>query len=175
MQQIFTALPEYYTLTDFDIHVNDSTEITKDVETIKAFTQELIKAGIIDAQTAVDSIDTKSLTELKTVVRMGIKAQEEKNGAAAQLQQQVQQLEQQLQQAQQQLQQAQNQLQQAQSQEEQSKMQIEKEKNEIEWYKARNDKSYKDQDIEAKKQQIQAEVLQLYDGNSKNDEIKNIV
>jgi c-di-AMP phosphodiesterase-like protein len=54
-------------------------------------------------------------------------------------------------------------------------MQLEKEKNEIEWYKAKNDKNFKDQDIEAKKQQIQAEVLQLYDGNNKNDEIKNIV
>jgi hypothetical protein len=85
LQEVFTALPEYYTMTDFDIHVNDSSEVNKDVETIKQFMQEMIKGGIVDAQTAVDSLDAKSIGELKRKVQQGIKAQEEKQGIVQQL------------------------------------------------------------------------------------------
>lgn len=174
LQKIFTALPKHYTMTDFDIHVNDSSELIKDVETIKLFTQELIKVGIIDAQTAVNSIDTKSLSELKRTVAEGIKVQEEKNGQAQQLQQQVQQLEQQLQELQQQLQQAQGAVDQAEQTKLQHEQQIANANLELDWFKARNEKNYRDKEIETKEKQVQAEVLQLYDGNPKNDEIKNI-
>lgn len=174
LQKIFTALPEHFTLTDFDIHVNDSSEMVKDMETIKAFTTELIKAGIIDAQTSVDAIDTKSLTELKRTVSKGIKAQDEKNGMAQQLQQQVQQYEQQLQELQKQLQDAQGKLQQAEQTNDQATKEVEQGKLEVEWFKARNDKDYRDKELQVKQQQVQAEVLQLYDGNPKNDEVKNI-
>jgi ribosomal protein L7/L12 len=83
---VFTALPENYTTTDFDIHINDSSEMTKDVETIKQFTQEMIKGGLIDAETAVDSLDAKSISECKRNISKGIKKQEEKNGMIQQLQ-----------------------------------------------------------------------------------------
>jgi ribosomal protein L7/L12 len=79
-------LPENYTTTDFDIHINDSSEMTKDVETIKQFTQEMIKGGLIDAETAVDSLDAKSISECKRNISKGIKKQEEKNGMIQQLQ-----------------------------------------------------------------------------------------
>jgi hypothetical protein len=45
---------------------------------------------------------------------------------------------------------------------------------EIGWYKAKNEKSFKDKEIELKEKHIQAEVLELYDGNPNNDEVKNI-
>ena len=172
MQQVFTALPEHYTITDFDIHVNDSSEFTKDIETIKMFTQELIKGQIVDAATAVDALDSKSMTELKISVKKGIEAQEEKMGQMSQLQQQVEQLQQQLQQAQQELQKTQQELQKA--TETGQNNSIEQQKVDVEMFKAKADKDYKDRDLELKKEQIKAEVLQLYDGDSKNDEIKNI-
>jgi len=31
-QKIFTALPEHFTMTDYDIHVVNSSDITKDME-----------------------------------------------------------------------------------------------------------------------------------------------
>lgn len=174
-QKIFTALPQYFTLTDFDIHINDSSELLKDVETIKQFTQSLIQAGIVDAETAVDAIDAKSLTELKSSVKNSIKKQKEEQGMVAQLQQQLQQAQQQLQQMQQQLQQSQ----QAQQQIDQQKMQFDAQQaeadREIEWFKAKSDKKYKDETIESKDKLLDAEVAQLRDGNTQNNEIKNVV
>ncbi len=174
LQKVFTAMPKHFTMTDFDIHVNDSSEITKDVETIKMFTQELIKAGAIDVQTAVDVLDTKNMSELKRTVHQGLKKQEEKNGMAQQLQQQLQQAQQQLQEMQQQLQQAQQAVQQA----EKAKAQQEQTQNqaslELEWFKARNDKQFKDKELQVKQDQVKAEVAQLFDNNPYNDEIKNV-
>lgn len=174
-QKIFTALPEHFTVTDFDIHVNDSSELLKDMETIKQFTQSLIQAGIVEAETAVEAIDAKSLTELKLSVKSSIKRQKEEQGMVAQLQQQLQQAQQQLQEMQQQLQQSQ----QAQQQMDQQKMQFEaqeKEKDrEVEWFKAQADKKYKEDTIESKDKLLDAEVAQLYDGNPRNNEIKNVV
>ena len=36
LNQIFTALPEHYTMTDFDIHIQDSTETFQDKENLKS-------------------------------------------------------------------------------------------------------------------------------------------
>ena len=46
---------------------------------------------------------------------------------------------------------------------------------EIEWYKAKADKEFKKDTIESKEKLLQAEVAQLYDGNPRNNEIKNVV
>ena len=174
-QKIFTALPEHYTMTDYDIHVNDSTEVVKDIETIKALVNNLIQNQLIEADTAVEAIDTKSMTELKHSVKSSIKRQKEEMGQVSQLTQQLEQAQQQLQQLQQQLQQAQ----QAQQQVDQQKMQFDAQQNEadreIEWFKAKADKEFKKDTIEAKEKLLQAEVAQLYDGNGRNDEIKNVV
>ena len=174
-QKIFTALPEHYTLTDYDIHVNDSTEIIKDIETIKAFVNNLISNQMVDAETAVEAIDTKSMTELKYSVKSSIKRQKEEQGQISQLTQQLEQAQQQLQQMQQQLQEAQ----QAQAQVDQQKMQFEAQEaekdREVEWFKAKADKEYKKDTIDAKEKLLQAEVAQLYDSNGRNDEIKNVV
>jgi hypothetical protein len=32
LQKLFTALPQYYTITDFDIHIITSAEVTKEME-----------------------------------------------------------------------------------------------------------------------------------------------
>ena len=105
----------------------------------------------------------------------GLKAQEEKNGQAQQLQQQVQQLEQQLQEMQQALQEAQGAVDQAEQAKMQQEQQMAQANLELDWYKARNDKDYKEKELEAKDRLLQAEVMQLYDGNKQNDEIKNVV
>lgn len=174
LQKVFTALPEHFTMTDFDIHINDSSEMLKDVETIKQFTQALVQAQIVDAETAVDAIDAKSMTELKTSVKNSMKKKQEEQGQVSQLSQQLEQAKQQIQELQKQLQQAGQQVQQI----DQAKMQHEAEmKNkelELAWFKAKNDKKFKDDTVQQKREQVQAEVAQLYDSNPRNDEIKNV-
>jgi len=73
LQKIFTALPEHYTLTDFDIHLTTSAEITKEIEQIKAVVPEFIKGGIVSPDIIVDIMTSKSLTEMKTKVKQSIK------------------------------------------------------------------------------------------------------
>lgn len=174
LQKVFTALPEHFTMTDFDIHINDSSEMLKDVETIKQFTQALVQAQIVDAETAVDAIDAKSMTELKTSVKNSMKKKQEEQGQVSQLSQQLEQAKQQIQELQKQLQQAGQQVQQV----DQAKMQYEAEmKNkelELAWFEAKSDKKFKDDTVQQKREQVQAEVAQLYDSNPRNDEIKNV-
>ena len=43
-QRIFTALPEHFTLTDYDIHITASTEVIQELESLKAMIPELIKS-----------------------------------------------------------------------------------------------------------------------------------
>lgn len=173
-QKIFTALPEHFTTTDFDVHVNDSSELVKDVETIKLFVNELVSNLLIDASTAVDAMSSKSLTDLKHTVRKGLKAQEEKTGVTQQLQQQLAQAQDQIKQMQQQLQEATKQAEKVKTQADQIAIKTNDDKMELEWFKARGDLNNKEKEIIIKENQVEAEVLQLYDGNKHNDEIKNI-
>jgi len=73
LQKIFTALPQHFTLTDFDIHLVTSSEILKEMEQIKAIVPEFIKGGIIGADIIMDIMTAKSLTEMKTKVKQSIK------------------------------------------------------------------------------------------------------
>jgi hypothetical protein len=47
-QKIFTALPEHFTLTDYDVHIVTSTEVMKDLETIKQLIPDFIKSQAMD-------------------------------------------------------------------------------------------------------------------------------
>jgi hypothetical protein len=78
-QRIFTALPEYYTLTDFDIHIISSTEVMEDIQTIKSLIPELIKAQALPPEILFEVMTAKSLTDIKYKVQKAIKAQKEEN------------------------------------------------------------------------------------------------
>lgn len=175
LQRIFTALPKYYTTTDFDIHVNDSSELLKDIETIKQVVNLMMQNQMVDAETATEAIDSKSMTELKTSIRNSTKKQKEEQGQVAQLSQQLQQLQEQLKQTQQELQKAQQEAQKAEESKNQFEAQQKEADREVEWFKAKTDKQHKTDMVKEKEKQVQAEMLQLYDNNSKNDEIKNVL
>lgn len=170
--KVFTALPEYFTVTDFDIHIASSTNIIQDMELIKQLIPEFIKAGNVDPSIIVEAITSRSLTELKTNVSESLKKQREENNIIAQLQQQVEQLTQELQQAQNQLQQAQSKIESL----NEAKLQLEKAKLESEsgvnWYKAKADKKYKEGTIENDSKRVELEVAQMYDGNMHNNKVK---
>lgn len=174
LQKIFTALPKYFTVTDHDIHLTTSTEILKEMEQIKAIVPEFIKGGIVSPDIIVDIMTAKSLTEMKVKVKQAIKKQKEENNQIQQLTQQVQELQNNLQQTQQKLQQA---LQKVESLNE-AKLQIEREKMQLQYqiddYRNKTERTFKESQAENDTKRTQIELMQLYDGNPYNDEVKNI-
>lgn len=174
LQKLFTALPKYYTVTDYDIHIITSAEVIKEMEQIKALIPEFIKAGIVSADILMDIMTSRSLTEMKSKVNKSIKKQKAENNQIQQLTQQVEELQGNLQKASQQLQQAQQKIEQL----NEAKLQIEKEKIQMQYqlddYKNKTDRTFKEARAENDTKRTQIELMQLYDGNPYNDEVKNI-
>lgn len=170
-QKIFTALPEYFTVTDFDINIESTYNVTKDIETIKSIIPEFIKANAMDPDDVIDALDAKSLSELKLNVGNSIKRKRAQNNQLLQAQQQLQQMQQQLQQLQSENQKLQKQIQQADF----AKLQLEQEKqqqdNQLGWYKAHTDKEYKDAQAKVDEHKVKVQELQLYDGDARNDRV----
>ena len=176
LNQIFTALPEYYTMTDFDIHIQDSTETFQDKENLKATSVELIKSGQVDPTMIFNIMTAKNVGELKEYIEDAVQSKKQENDIVSQLQQQLQQMQQQAQQLQQQLQQVTQQNEKLQKELEKNssdKMQLEKQRVEIERKKADDTKSYNDRIATIKEREVDIEYMQLSDGNPYNDKIKN--
>lgn len=173
-QKIFTALPEHFTMTDYDIRITANSDIVKDIEQIKQIIPEFVKAGSLDPQTVFEALTSKSLTDLKLKVSKAMKKQKEENGQLQQMQQQLQQAEQQMKQMQQELQKAQQQVEQL----NQQKMQIEQQKLQVEsqinWYKAKTERTYKEATADNDTKRTEIELRQLRDGNPYNDEVVNM-
>lgn len=175
--KVFTALPEHYTLTDFDIHISDSSEVFETRQQILQLNVEFVKAGLVDAKDAIEIVRARNMTQLKRYIDKAIKDKKAENNMMSQLQQQVEQLtgekkqyEQQIQQLTSQLQAMQNQLQ----NNSQQKLQIEQQRADIEEKIANDKKDYNDKLIEVKEKQLQAEIMQIRDGNPYNDQIKDV-
>ena len=173
LQKIFTALPKYFTVTDFDIHIITSSELLKEMEQIRAVVPEFIKGGIVSPDILMDIMTAKGLTEMKSMVKKSIKKQKAENNQIQQLTQQVEELQNNLQQAQQQLQQAQSKIESL----NEAKLQIEREKNQMQFqlddYKNKTDRTFKESQAENDSKRTEIELIQLYDGNPYNDEVKN--
>lgn len=172
-KQIFTALPEYFTMSDQDIHIADSQEIIKERETIKQLTMELTKGGMVDPDILIAVSTSTSLTEMKLAVAKSIKNKKEENN-------QLQQLSQQSQQAQQQLKELQAAFEKAQAKIEslnEAKLQIDREKiqknYETDIFKIKTTKEFNEEKIVQEKRRIDLEALQLIDNNPNNDEVRN--
>ena len=174
LQKIFTALPEYFTLTDHDIHIITSSEVIKEMEQIKALVPEFIKAQIVSPDILMDIMTSKSLSEMKVKVKQSMRKQKEENNQIQQLTQQLEQMQGQLQQTSQQLQQAQQKIEQL----NEAKLNLEQQKiklqNEVDMFKAKTERTYRESLAENDTKRTEIEYMQLYDGNPYNDEVKNI-
>lgn len=173
-QQIFTALPEYFTMTDFDIHITSSTEVMEDLQTIKAMIPEFLKSQQMDASIVFEALTAKSLTDLKYKVKKAMQVQKEENNQLQQLQQKLEETSQQAQQLQQELEKAQQKIERLDEQKlglEQQKMQLEYKVN---WLKAQSDSTYKDRQMDIEEKRTEIELVQLHDGNPYNDKIRQI-
>ena len=173
-QQIFTALPEYFTVTDFDIHIIASSEVMEDLQTIKSMIPELAKMQAITPDILIEAITSKSLTDLKYKVQKSLKIQKEENNQLMQLQQQLEEAQQQLQQMQGELQKSQQKVQQL----DERRLALEQEKinldYQVNWLKANADKTYKERQMDIEEKRTEVEIMQLRDGNPFNDKIKDI-
>ena len=171
--KIFTALPKHFTISDHDIHIPETSEILKELETIKQLGMEFVKNGQVDASIILDIITSKSLTKMKRDVKSAIKKQKEEGGGINQLQQQLMEAQDQVKKMQKELESAGKKLQSS----GEAKLQLEKEKldkeTELGWYNATTAREYNDKKIANDDKRIQAEILELYDDNPHNNEIKN--
>lgn len=176
--KLFTALPKYFTVTDFDIHIEDSSKSYQNVQNLIAIGGELVRGGAADLQDITSIMTASSITELKKNIDKSIAKKKAENDQIGQLQQQLQQMDQQFKESQKQNKDLQNQLKQAQYQLEQNsqaKLELESEKLAIEREKVRNEKEHNQKLIDTKQKQINAQIAETYDSNPYNDKIKSIV
>lgn len=173
-QRIFTALPEYFTMSDYDIHIVSASDTNKDLEQIKTLIPELIKSGAVSVDTIFDIMTCKSLSDAKYSAKLAVKKQKEETQNLQQLQQQLEQLQEQLKQAQQELQKSQQQVQSL----NEAKLKLEQEKNQndarIKWFEAQTDREYKQASAQNDAERTKVELEQLHDGNPYNDTIRQI-
>ena len=171
-QKVFTALPEYFTLTDHDIRIITSTDIVKDLEQIKTLIPEFVKSGGLPPDIIIEAITSKSIPDLKYKVRKAMQIQKDENNQIQKMAQQIEQLQQQLQQASQELQKSQKKVEQL----NQAKLQLEQQdlakKYQLEWFKAKTERDYREATAEEQKRRTEVELAQLYDGNPYNDKIR---
>jgi len=71
-QKIFTALPEYFTITDHDIRITTSSDVMKDLEYIKSIIPEFIKNGSMAPDIIFEALTCKSVTDIKLIVRKAL-------------------------------------------------------------------------------------------------------
>ena len=175
---IFTALPQYYTVTDFDVHVEDSAKSFQNMQSLTAISGELVRGGAADLEDITNIVTATSMTELKRTIDRSIAKKKEENNMLGQMQQQIQEYEQsmkEMQKSMQAMQQENAQLQKQIESNNQLKLELEARRIAIEQERVRNDKEYNDKAIEVKQQQVQAQVAQIYDANPYNDKIKNVL
>lgn len=173
-QKIFTALPEYFTLTDYDVRIITSSDVIRDLEQVKQIIPEFVKSGGLPPDIIIEAITCRSLPDLKLKIQKAMKQAKNENNQIQQLSQQVQELQQQLQQASKQLEQAEQKVQQL----NQAKLDLEKQKMQLEykvdWFSAQTERNYKETMAEETRKRTEAEIAQLHDGNPYNDKIRQI-
>jgi hypothetical protein len=173
-KKIFTALPEYFTLSDFDVHIVPSTRIMEDMKNVQQVVIEMVKAQQLDPSIIVDAMTARSLTELKQKVNDGLQALKKEQNTFGQLKQQLEQAQQQIQQLQQQLQQSQQQVDQL--NERKIGLEEQKVKNdyEINSYKAKTERNFKTNQADNDTKRTQIENDQMYDGDQHNNTVRQI-
>lgn len=173
-QKIFTALPEHYTVSDYDIRILTTSDINKDIETVRSIIPEFIKSGALQPDIIMEAATSKSLPDMKNKVREALQKANKYTENMQKAQEQIQQLEQQVQQASQELQKAQGQLKQF----DQAKLQLEQQKiqkdAEIKMFEAKTERDYRTKLIEEQSKRTAIEEAQIYDGNPYNNKVRQI-
>ena len=172
LQKVFTALPEHFTVSDYDIHITTSTDIIKDTEQLRSLVPDLVKAQLLDPEAIVDIMTTKDLSGIKERLHKAMAKQKKESGQMQQLSQQNEELTKQVQELQKQLQQYQGKVEQL----NERKLQIEQDKvnkdYEVKKYAAEATDSYQTEKNRIEDERTKLEIMQLNDGNPYNDTIR---
>ena len=143
LSKVFTALPKYYTSTDFDIHIAESSDVMKDLDLLKQLGFEYAKNNNIDPDMTIDIITSKSLTKAKSDIKFALNKRKQEAMEQMNMEQQLTQMQKQIQQLAQQNDQLQKELQRV----NQEKIWTWKSwiwafEKQIEWYKAKGQKDF---------------------------------
>lgn len=171
-RQLFTALPEHFTLTDYDIHIIDSVTVIKEQELIKQVAMELTKGGQFDPEILVIVMTAKSLTEMKENVLSCLKKKKDENSQLQQVNQALQQAQQAQQQAQKELQDASSKLQQFNESDMQLKRQELQQKGMLENKKLDMEDKLNEHKMVWDEKRVQLEGAQLLDDRKTNDIVR---
>ena len=173
-RRIFTALPQHFTMTDYDVHIPSSSQTIKDMEMMKGAVNEFIKAGNYDPKTIMECMTATSMTELKDNISRAYEEKKKEENIIGRLNQKVEELSSQLEQANSELKKANQKIEEL----NEAKIRIEQQRLQIDMrlgmLKEKNQKDYNDDMIEVKKKQLEVEIAQQRDGNPYNDAIKNV-
>lgn len=173
-QKVFTALPQYFTVTDHDIRLTTSSDVIKDLEYIKQILPDFIKNGAMAPDIIFEALTCKSVTDIKLIVKKAIQKQRDENNQIQQLSQQVEQLQSELKKASQALKASEEKIATLNSDKLQLQQQEINMKYQIEWYKAQTDRNYKEATAEEQKRRTQVEIMQQYDNNPYNDKTRDL-
>lgn len=172
LQKIFTIDPKKFCMTDYDVHIADSSDMIKDIDTIRSVSMELIKNGQVDVDILLEAMTSESLTEMKENVSRSFKEKKAENDQLNQAMQQLEQAKQQMSELQQQAQKLAQENEMLKKQgndlkkyEIDQRMAIEKDKNRI--IETNNEAT-----IEIQDKKVELEKLQLLDNNPFNNEVK---
>lgn len=171
-RQLFTALPEHYTVTDFDVHIIDSATVIKEQELIKQIAMELTKGGQFDPEMLVIISTSRSLTEMKENVLATLKSKKEENNQLQQMNQALQQAQQAQEQAQKELQTATTKLNGYSDAEMQLKKQELLQKGNLENRQMDINSDYNTNKLLWEQKRVQLEGVQLFDQSNKNDKVR---
>lgn len=172
LKRTFIALPEHYTMSDFDIHIPSSTKTIRDIELLKGVVGDMVKTGKYEPDVIMEAITADSVTELKANINNAYREKKKEEDLIGQLQRKNEELTNQLQQTVSQLEKANKKIEQLdEAKLENERLRIKSEM-ELGYYKARIDENYKKGLIDTKKSAIQAEIEQTHDGNPYNDIIR---
>ena len=173
-QKVFTALPQYFTVSDHDIRLTTSSDVIKDLEYIKYILPDFIKNGAMAPDIIFEALTCKSVTDIKLIVKKAIQKQRDENNQIQQLSQQVEQLQSELKKASYELKASEEKIATLNSDKLQLQQQEINMKYQIEWYKAQTDRNYKEATAEEQKRRTQVEIMQQYDNNPYNDKIRDL-
>lgn len=172
LQKVFTLDPDKFCTTDYDVHISDSGDIIRDMETIKSVTMELIKAGTVDIDVMLEALTSESLTELKENVSKSYKEKQAEHSQLNQAMEQLSNLEQQLQEAKQAMQELTQENESLSKQADQLKQAEIQNRYRIDADRNRITEEYNEGKLEVDNKKVDIELAQLMDNNPHNNKVK---
>jgi len=168
--QLFNISPDEV-WSDFNVFVVDKSTQKDKLEFVKSIGMEAVKGGLLQIDTIIDAGLTDSATLASQLIRQGVRKQKEDNTA---------QLSSQLEEANKKVQELTKQLESANG----SEMGLKKQELDLEKHRVDKDislrerqlsdtKDLNDKKMSLEEKRVKAEVLQLYDNNGNNDEVRN--